>query len=280
MNEVVQNFYDEKTEGIVARYGPGPRVHYHLGYFSEPEVTARASLQGMRAVMNRAQEELLHVAGETWSAGGALAGSVLDVGCGVGGGSIFWAQQFASRVTALTVSAAQIPYIRRFSEQAGVSSLVTPVLGRAEDFVTAEPFDAAVAVESMCHMNRPQVFAMLGRAIRPGGVLCIEDVFLRDESWRVPFDRYWRTNIGTLDDYVRDADSAGFVLDRQADVTHATTEFWMQSMALLEGEIQEMERLGTPPARHLSSIRWHARFLRAWRERGIEARVLRFVRTG
>jgi tocopherol O-methyltransferase len=280
MDDLVQDYYDQKTERIVARYGPGPRVHYHLGYFSEPEVGAHLSAQTPRATMSKAQEELLRVVADVWSAREVFSGRVLDVGCGVGGGSIYFAQQFASRVTALTISAAQIPYIERFSEQAGVSGLVTPVLGRAEEFVASEPYDAALAVESLCHMNRSEVFEMLGRAVRPGGLLCIQDVFLGDEAWRIPFDSYWKTNIGTLEDYLYDAERAGFVVDSHVDVTRPTTTFWMQSMALLEEEARDAEQHGRSIESTLSSLRWHARFLQAWRERGIEARIIRFVRKG
>mgnify|MGYP001145371246 CR=1 FL=1 len=31
----VAAYYDNKTEGILSRYGPGPRVHYHTGMVDE-----------------------------------------------------------------------------------------------------------------------------------------------------------------------------------------------------------------------------------------------------
>ena len=48
---------------------------------------------------------MLSDAAEVWDAPQSLSGEILDVGCGLGGGSIFWAQEFGARVTAVHLRA-------------------------------------------------------------------------------------------------------------------------------------------------------------------------------
>src|SRR5262249_51163428 len=107
-----------------------------------------------------------------------LSGSVLDAGCGLGGGAIFWAETCGAHVTAVTIVPDHIPIIAHFARQAGVGHRVAPMLSDACSVKTAEPFDAVVAMESACYFPRRRWFARLARIVRPGGHVCIEDTFL------------------------------------------------------------------------------------------------------
>ena len=63
---------------------------------------------------------MLRHAAEVWDASARLSGKILDVGCGLGGGSIFWAEEFGAQVTALTCVPSHADHIDRFAAQAGV----------------------------------------------------------------------------------------------------------------------------------------------------------------
>jgi tocopherol O-methyltransferase len=57
-------FYDSKTQTILSRYGPGPRIHYHTGIVDQPMTDAelapvRATAAGLRRMLVAAQERLL-----------------------------------------------------------------------------------------------------------------------------------------------------------------------------------------------------------------------------
>jgi tocopherol O-methyltransferase len=275
-NPGVGAYYDERTQRIIDRYGPGPRVHYHVGIFSNVDTNTTAPREVIHQRIRAAQERLLDWAGGVWDAESVFAGKVLDLGCGLGGGSLYWAEHFGASVTAITNIPEHVPIIERFAADVGVASLVRPLLANAGFLPALGGFDAAVAFESMCHMPRDGVFRGLATALRPGGSVCIEDVFLGNERWRDPFDTYWHTRVGSVADYVGDAELAGFALEDDVDFTEESTEFWVQTLALLEIDVAACTPEEGEYQRLMQSIRWHASFLRAWRDRGIETRLLRF----
>ncbi|WP_437318086.1 SAM-dependent methyltransferase [Sorangium sp. So ce385] len=272
----VTDYYRTKTDSILKKYGPGPRIHFHVGLLdAPPTVGVRDPLHHRRTIV-AAQEALMRLAAESWDARRWLTGEVLDVGCGLGGGSLFWAQEYQSNVTALTVAAEHIPIINELARQAGVAPRVNPVLADACAFQTQRQFDAAVAFEASCYLPRQAWFRRLKELVRPGGVVCVEEPFARAGDYRVLFDRYWRTHVGSVQEYADAAAAAGFTLEQDVDLTDQTAEFWRHSIAWSESvlateelEIDERRRLAT-------SIQQHEYFYNAWRLHGIEIRILKF----
>jgi tocopherol O-methyltransferase len=270
-----------KLDAIIEKYGPGPRVHYHIGLFSSGHLgTTGLSELRLRERITAAQEDLVRGSATVWEAQTTLSGEILDIGAGLGGGSIFWAQEHGAQVHAVTNVAAHIPVIESFAAQAGVTDQVRPILANAQDLPDGLRVDGAVAMESMCYMPREAVFSALAQAVRPGGSLCIQDVFLNHPAWRTDFDAYWKTTIGTVDEYTRAAARAGFTLDRNEDVTETTAPFWLQSMAWAEHRIAACSPDDAEHRRLAESVRWHGNFYRAWRDNAIHVKFLRFRRNG
>jgi tocopherol O-methyltransferase len=276
----VAGYYHAKTASILKKYGPGPRVHFHIGLFDGVDIDTTAPPDVIQRRIVASQEAMLARAAEVWNARDVLAGEVMDAGCGLGGGSIYWAAEYGARVTSVTIAAEHLPIIRRFAAEAGVADRVRTVLSDAAAAPAEGPLDAVVAMESACYFQRDLWFRHLAGIVRPGGHVCIQDVFLGRPEWRDPFDSYWKTTIAPVEEYVRAARAAGFVLDRNEDLTELTTEFWIQSIAWSESMLEDGGNPAAEQDRLLQSIRWHARFLRAWRDRGIEVRLLRFQKTG
>jgi tocopherol O-methyltransferase len=267
--------FGEKTASLLRKYGPGPRLHLNIGIFDggTPDTTVDAELIRRRLVAS--QEVMMRRAAEVWDARRLFDGRLLDAGCGLGGGAIYWAQTCGARVIAATIVGEHLPIIGELARLAGVGDRVRPILADACKVDSSVRFDAVVAMESARYFLRDRWFQRLERIVRPGGVVCVEDTFLCREEWRQPFDACWKTRVGPVREYVEAARAAGFALDVDEDVTASTTEFWLQSAAWEEAQLDgapdpvERERL-------TQSIRWHARFYRAWRDRGIEVRLLRF----
>ncbi|MFC1420757.1 SAM-dependent methyltransferase [Streptacidiphilus cavernicola] len=273
-------YYSKKTADIVYKYGPGPRIHFHVGLFdaaAAPNTTVSQAVVKQRLVAS--QERILRHMADSWGVADAPPASLLDVGCGLGGGSIHWAQEYGARVTSLTNTAEHVPLIAEFARRAGVDGRVSPVLGDVHTLGELRRYDAAVAVESSGYMDRTRLFEVMAQALRPGGWFGIQEHFLCRPEWTDFIDGYYKTRLGTLTEYITAARAAGFVLEQDEDVTDRVREFWVQSMAW---NAQELERLeageASPVARDrlLDSALAHGKFFRVWRDHAVETRLLLF----
>jgi tocopherol O-methyltransferase len=255
--EGIATYYYAKTRSILERYGPGPRVHYHTGLVDDLTTPPDLSAEKLRQRLVAAQERMLYHAANVWDASSTLCGDVLDVGCGLGGGSIFWAQEFGARVTAVTCVASHVDLVERFASLAGVESRVQPVLCDALAVPGESCFDAAVAVDSSCHLIRREWFARLASLLRPGGRVHIADCFLGRPEYEGPFNSHWHTRIGTIAEYLAAARDAGLRLESVQDISRRTEHFWTTTVALMEAEAREKLLGPAEIARREASMRAH-----------------------
>jgi tocopherol O-methyltransferase len=257
VRDEVAAYYDAKTEGILRRYGPGPRVHYHTGLVEDappPGLPADA----LKVLIHESQETLLR---ELALAVGMPARDceLLDVGCGLGGGSLYWASMHRARVTAITISPAHVPWVKRFASVAGVADRVTAQLCDALEVPGEERFDLVVAVESSCYLPRRQWFRKVHSLLKPGGQVAIADCFLGRPELGGPFDRYWRTRIGTVEEYLRSAAEEGLELELHQDISSRAVNFWTLTLDLLSRERELARRAGKDAGGRTESQREHLR---------------------
>jgi len=273
----VADFYDRKTRAVLRRYGPGPRVHYRTGFVDEPlRLTTAAEI---RRQIVASQERVLYYAGEFWRLRHVAFRDVLDAGCGLGGGAIFWAQEFGAHVTAVTVAPRHVEWVGKFAAQAKVESLVRPMLCDALQVPGEKCFDAAVALDSSDTFPRAPWFRRLASLLRPGGHVFIYDCFLaRPPEYADPINRHWCAQIGTLDEYFDAAREAGFRLELFEDVSHRTAEFWTLTIALAEHEMSESTLDQVERARLDESVKVHALVREGLSTGGLRYALLSFVR--
>jgi tocopherol O-methyltransferase len=274
--EDVIAYYESKTRSILERYGPGPRVHYHTGLVDDPGPLDSSSTEELRHVLVAAQERMLYHAANLWDASSTLCGDVLDVGCGLGGGAIFWAQEFGARVTAVTCVASHVDWVGRFAAQAGVASQVRPLLCDALAVPGESCFDAAVAVDSSCHLSRKEWFRRLSSLLRPRGHAFIIDCFLARSEYEEPFNRYWQTRIGTIDEYFASARESGLRRELVEDISHRTGHFWTTTLALMQAEARERGANHAEAARLELSIRAHNLVRNGLTEGGLRYALMSF----
>ncbi|MFD7228041.1 SAM-dependent methyltransferase [Streptomyces sp. NPDC059881] len=276
-------YYTRKTADILYKYGPGPRVHFHMGLFAPgaaPNTTVSQRVLKRRIVAS--QEAIVEHAARTWGAYATPPADVLDIGCGVGGGSLYWAQEHGSRVTGLTVAADHIPVIQDFAHQAGVADRVTPLLADVHDYDADRAFDAAYANESSGYMDRERLFQVVAKALRPGGWFGIQEHFICRPEWTEFIDGYYKTRLGTLTEYISAAEAAGFELEQDEDVTDRVAEFWVQSMAWNTAELERAQAAGEQRDnvwsrdRLTESAITHGKLFRIWRDHAMETRLLMF----
>ncbi|WP_438044797.1 SAM-dependent methyltransferase [Sorangium sp. So ce128] len=230
--QVVAAFYDEKTRRILAKYGPGPRVHYHTG-FSDGAVDPRWSLDELRARLIESQEALLaevtrHIAPRS---GGI---ELLDVGCGLGGGSLYWAESLRARVTAITLVPSHAAVVRALSKMAGVADRVRVFVRDAHALPGSDLFDAAVAIETSCYLERRTWFERLASLLKPGGSAHIADWFVGRPEAAPRVDTYYRTRMGSPDAYRSAARAAGLRTLHFETWSDRVAGFWSLSRAWSE----------------------------------------------
>ncbi len=276
--EEVKAYYGGKTKAILRRYGPGPRVHYHTGMVDalEPLDVAPAVLRRRLVV---SQERIMDHAARIWNAPSHLSGEVLDVGCGLGGGSIYWAQQFGAQVTAATCVLEHTRLVEYFAAAAGVASRVHPLVCDVLQLEGRDYFDAAVAFDASCHLPRSEWFRQLYALLRPGGRVFISDCFLGRADHAEPFNRYWHAQIGTIAEYVAAAREAGFRLDSIEDLSKRVRHFFSTTLALIEAETREAGTDANELARLAASRQAHTLLRQALGDGGFRYALLSFVKS-
>jgi tocopherol O-methyltransferase len=231
----VVSYFTHKTDSILARYGPGPRVHYHTGLVREAPPSS-ATTSELRRVLVDGQVRMLERAADAWDAPRRLTGEILDVGCGLGGGSIFWAEEFGAKVTALTCVPSHADFVTKFAEKAGVGRQVTIQVCDAAEFPGRECFDAVIAVDSSGYLPRRRWLGRMASLLRPGGSVHIVDCFLEDARYAELFNSHWHTRIGTTEEYKEAAHESGLEEEAVVDVTEETVHFWTTTLALINAE--------------------------------------------
>jgi tocopherol O-methyltransferase len=249
-------YYESKTQAILRRYGPGPRVHYHAGLSYEPG--ALATISELRSRLRESQQRMLEHAADAWQLKSVAFRDVLDVGCGLGGGAIFWAHEFGSYVTAITIAPSHVNLVATFAAEAGVGSQVNPLLCDALKVPGENRFDAIVAIDSSCHLDRQAWFPHVAGLLRKGGHVFLADCFVEREPYRAPFDRYWCARIGAVEEYLDAARGAGLILERSEDVSRLVANFWATTMALIRVEAQDANAGPREILRARESLRVHS----------------------
>ena len=111
------------------------------------------------------------------------ADRLLDVGSGLGGPARYMAERTDCRVTALELQSDLHDVARSLTARCGLADRVEHVCG---DVLTAAleagAYDGVVSWLALYHINDPdRLFARLHGALRPGGMIYIEDFFRRGD---------------------------------------------------------------------------------------------------
>ena len=274
----VTAWYDAKTDWLLSKYGPGPRIHFHTG-LAPLAGEAASDEAGLRRPIVGAQEAMLVRAGEVWASGrGRLSGELVDVGCGLGGSALFFASSPDCSVTAVSPVPRHLALVRELAARGGLPGRVTTELSDAHALPGEARFDHGYSVDATSYFDRPTWFRTMHRLLRPGGRLGISDTFVEDASLAPKFNDYWLADVGTPASYVEAAREAGFRLVADEDVSDASGAFYDLSVAhsralLAQGGLDEAGL-----AKRRRSIAWQSEFADAFRARRFRGLILAFER--
>ncbi len=135
--------------------------HIHHGYWENGESPAQAQDKLIRRLAR--------------SAGISRGARVLDVGCGLGGSSLWLARELDCSVLGITISPAQRRAAERRARRAGLAERVRFEVRDANVLdVAPESFDAVWVIECSEHlMDKADFFQRCAGALRPGGMLAL-----------------------------------------------------------------------------------------------------------
>ncbi|QJP35352.1 methyltransferase domain-containing protein [Nonlabens sp. Ci31] len=106
---------------------------------------------------------------------------ILDVGCGVGGTSIFLANQIGYKAHGITLSPTQVEQIKDYKKELDKNNRTEFSLPNfCKTNFSDHTFDVAFAMESAMHAEvKEELLEKVFRFLKPGGRLHIADYFLR-----------------------------------------------------------------------------------------------------
>lgn len=242
----IREHYDSLSHAYLSFWGE----HIHHGYWEANESPKRAQLKLIEKLA-----ELARV---------PFGGRVLDVGCGLGGSSMWLARHLGCQVTGVRLSPVQAELARCRARRRRLHHLVNFEVANAENLAVAPgTFDAIWVIEASEHFqNKPEFFHNCHRALKPGGVLALcawlagHEGFT--ESGRCLLDRILRAmlcpSLGTFHDHVRWISAAGFELCSSEDITANVEKTWSLCSGLSRlPPVKALLRAADPPTRDFVS---------------------------
>ena len=157
LSQQIQQFYDASSSLWEQIWGE----HMHHGYYGG---RGREKKDRRQAQIDLIEEVL------DW-AGVEEAKEILDVGCGIGGSSLYLAQKYKANVSGITLSPVQASRGTERAVEAGLETMVQFQVADALNMPFADnSFDFVWSMESGEHMpDKEKFMAECYRVLKPGG---------------------------------------------------------------------------------------------------------------
>jgi tocopherol O-methyltransferase len=226
----IQEFYDASSGLWEQVWGE----HMHHGYYGR---------DGNLKKLDRRQaqidliEELLKWAQERTS---DRPQTILDVGCGIGGSSLYLAEKYGAQVTGITLSPVQANRARERAEAAGLTAKTDFQVANALEMPFPDnSFDLVWSLESGEHMpDKDKFLQECYRVLKPGGRLILATWCHRPTTETTPLTSQERQHLQeiyrvyclpyviSLPEYTEIVERCGFKDLRVDDWSAAVEPFW------------------------------------------------------
>lgn len=225
----IQEFYDASSGLWESVWGE----HMHHGYYGPDGTIKKERRQAQIDLI----EELLN-----WAAV-EQATDILDVGCGIGGSTLYLSRKYNANATGITLSPKQAQRARQRAAIAGIAYRANFQVANALDMPFADhSFDLVWSLESGEHMpDKRQFLAECCRVLRPGGVLVLATWCHRNRPPELTtaeqqllsqvYDLYHLPFVISLAEYDAIAQELPLGDRRTADWSQAVAPFWDDVLA-------------------------------------------------
>jgi ubiquinone/menaquinone biosynthesis C-methylase UbiE len=162
---------------------------------------------------------------------------LLDIGCGIGGASRFFAVERGCRVTGIDLTEDYVRTAAALSRRVGLADRVSYRQASA----VALPFgDATFDGAYMIHVgmnieDKPALFAGVRRVVKPGGTFALFDIMRTADgelSYPVPWSTSRETSfVAGVDEYRRGLEAAGFTIAKERSRRDYAIRFFTEAAA-------------------------------------------------
>ena len=255
LNQRIQQFYDRSSNLWEEIWGE----HMHHGYYGADGTEKKNRRQAQIDLI----EEALRWADIT------QAHHILDVGCGIGGSSLYLAERYGANATGITLSPVQADRATERAQDAGIAATFQVADALQMPFADGS-FDFVWSMESGEHMpDKEQFLRECVRVLKPGGTLLMVTWCHRPTTSDTPltaaenqllekiYDIYCLPYVISLPEYEAIAQDLPVRNIRTADWSTAVAPFWDEVIdsALTPAAILGLLRSGWTTIRGAFAIR-------------------------
>ncbi|MCA1635710.1 MAG: class I SAM-dependent methyltransferase [Acidobacteria bacterium] len=222
--DLIRDHYDRVSVFYRALWGD----HIHHGYWEGGESPAAAQVKLVERLAERASIP--------------RASRVLDVGCGVGGSSLWLARKYDCSVLGLTISPVQAAMATEMADAEGLSESMRFEVSDANHLdLGPESFDAVWVVECSEHLaDKARFIECCARSLKPGGVLALCAWLSADDPASTSHEQIVRDvcrgmlcpSLASMSDYTGWMRASGFERIEAEDITMHVRETWTRCAAL------------------------------------------------
>jgi tocopherol O-methyltransferase len=240
--KAIRDHYDRISALYCALWGE----HIHHGYWQDEEPSEVAQVTLIARLAQRA--------------GIPRGASVLDVGCGVGGSSLWLARHLGCSVTGITISPIQVKMAaqRAIAKNLGHRARFLVMDANRLD-LPSERFDVVWVIECSEHLaDKARFIETCARLLKPGGRLALCAWLRAAEPVRPEHQPLIAEvcrgmlcpSLASLRDYTQWMRASGFQGIDAEDITRKVEQTWDHCVAIAERpEIQALLRLADAPTR-------------------------------
>ncbi|HEY6266848.1 MAG TPA: class I SAM-dependent methyltransferase [Candidatus Acidoferrum sp.] len=157
---------------------------------------------------------------------------ILDIGCGMGGSSLYLARNYNATVTGITISPVQVEMATAAAARERIDVKFLVMDAEAMDF--QKQFDVLWSVESISHYQHLEdFFVSASRLLKPGGAFGIIDWFKKKnltsaetEKFILPIEKGMLCELQIMDDYEQYLTSNGLQITHREVLNKNCAKTW------------------------------------------------------
>ena len=224
IKQKIRKFYDVSSPYWLELWGK----HIHDGYY----VTGKESKE-------EAQENLIRLLAD--KANIQMNSKILDVGCGIGGTSIYLAKNFNAHTTGITISPVQVEIAKQQARQQNISSAFLVMDAEKMNFL--ESFGVLWIVGVLTHFINQESFIKRGaKFLNRGGKFILGDWMVAENITGAERKKYvdpvlegmLMPNSYSINTYLQWFTKHGYRIVYAEDITVKTTKTWDIALSIIK----------------------------------------------